>query len=155
MPRKSLSSSWIYDLKDRHKKKFTKNYIIKGTSLYLCQELWCIFVLLFFFLELLLLLLLFFFFFFISYFSITSKVIRIVILIVYVLGHKYVWSPSQSHLKTILSWAQNIFMPVDINSLLFFHIWLKKVITTSCKICLTGCGIWSPSLLCSFKSKST
>ena len=62
------------------------------------------------------------FFFFISYFSITSKVIRIVILIVYVLGHKYVWGPSQSHLKTILSWAQNIFMPVDINSLLFFHI---------------------------------
>ena len=60
--------------------------------------------------------------FFISYFSITSKVITIVILIVYVLGHKYVWSPSQSHLKTILSWAQNIFMPVDINSLLFFHI---------------------------------
>ena len=132
-----------------------------------------------FFLELLLLLLLFFFFFlhlsplaclhncsdcfvvvvvvffFISYFSITSKAIMIVILIINVLGHKYVWSPSQSHLKTILSWAQNIFMPVDINSLLFFHIWLKKVITTSCKICLTGCGIWSPSLLCSFKSKST
>ena len=62
-----------------------------------------------------------FFFFFISYFSITSKVIMIVILIVYVLGHKYVWSPSQSHLKTILSWAQNIFMPMDINSLLFCH----------------------------------
>ena len=59
--------------------------------------------------------------FFISYFSITSKVITIVILIVYVLGHKYVWSPSQSHLKTILSWAQNIFMPVDINYLLFYH----------------------------------
>ena len=61
------------------------------------------------------------FFFFIFYFSITSKVITKVILIVYVLGHKYVWSPSQSHLKTILSWAQNIFMPVDINSLLFYH----------------------------------
>ena len=58
--------------------------------------------------------------FFISYFSITFKVITIVIL-VYVLGHKYVWSPSQSHLKTILSWAQNIFMPVDINYLLFYH----------------------------------
>ena len=58
---------------------------------------------------------------FITYFSITSKVITIVILIVYVLGHKYVWSPSQSHLKTILRWAQNIFMPVDINYLLFYH----------------------------------
>ena len=102
-----------------------------------------------------LLLLLLFFFFSFFFFSITSKVITKVILIVYVLGHKYVWSPSQSHLKTILSWAQNIFMPVDINSLLFYHMWLKKVITTSCKICLTGCGIWSPSLLCSFRSKST
>ena len=59
----------------------------------------------------------FFHFLFFNYLRVITKVI----LIVYVLGHKYVWSPSQSHLKTILSWAQNIFMPVDINSLLFYH----------------------------------
>ena len=51
---------------------------------------------------------------------------------VYVLGHKYVLSPSQPHFsprvvaraKMSLSWTQNIFIPVNINSLvimLFEH----------------------------------
>ena len=34
---------------------------------------------------------------------------------VYVLGHKYVLGPSQTHLS--LSRAQNIFMPANINSI--------------------------------------
>ena len=36
---------------------------------------------------------------------------------VYVLGHKYVLGPSQTHFKMSLSRAQNIFMPANINSI--------------------------------------
>ena len=44
---------------------------------------------------------------------------------VYVLGHKYVLGPSQAHFsprlaaraKMSLSWAQNIFVPANINSI--------------------------------------
>ena len=36
---------------------------------------------------------------------------------VYVLGHKYVLGPTQTHFKMSLRRAQNIFMPKNINSI--------------------------------------
>ena len=41
---------------------------------------------------------------------------------VYVLGHKYVLGPSQTHFS--LSQAQNIFMPANINSIVILYIYM-------------------------------